>query len=155
MSLFSLLAMTLDTEQFEALSVFGFLSIGAICIFGIFLPLASWFAHKRKEREAFYKAETMRRITESSSDGAQTAIEYLREEDLRRAWHEREGIKMTGLILICVGAGICLFMWRLMGNGHGPWLAGAVPGMIGVAQIVYVYLLAEPLPPLKSREEQK
>ena len=42
-----------------------FLSIGAVCLFVIFIPLVAWIDNRRKEREAFYKADTMRRIAEA------------------------------------------------------------------------------------------
>jgi hypothetical protein len=33
---------------------------------------------RRKEREAFYKAETFRRVAEASGEGAKAALEMLR-----------------------------------------------------------------------------
>ncbi len=38
-----------------------FLSVGAVSLFVVFIPLVSWIDSRRKEREAFYKADTMRR----------------------------------------------------------------------------------------------
>ena len=57
-----------------------FLSIGAVALFVVFIPLTSWIDSQRREREAFYKAETMRRLAESSGEGAKAAIELLREQ---------------------------------------------------------------------------
>jgi len=48
-------------------TIFGlwmFLSIGAISV-GIFIPLVTFFVSRRKERQAFYRAETLRRIAEA------------------------------------------------------------------------------------------
>ena len=52
-----------------------FLSIGAVALFVVFIPVTTWIDSQRKEREAFYKAETVRRLTESSGEGAKAAIE--------------------------------------------------------------------------------
>ena len=42
-----------------------FLSVGAVALFVVFIPLVTWIESRRKEREAFYQADTMRRLTES------------------------------------------------------------------------------------------
>ena len=75
---------------------------------------------RRKEREAFYKAETLRRITESSSDGAKAAAELLRDEARREAIKTREGLKIGGLICIGVGVGLIIFLRVLLGSGGVP-----------------------------------
>ena len=46
-----------------------------------FLVFAVWFGTRQKEREAYYKSETLRRISESSGEGAKAAIDLLREEE--------------------------------------------------------------------------
>ena len=46
-----------------------FLAVGAVALFGIFLPATTWMEHRRKEREAFYKADTIRRIAEAPGQG--------------------------------------------------------------------------------------
>ena len=46
-----------------------------------FFPLTTWIENRRKEREAFYKAETIRRIAEAPGNGGKAAIELLREQE--------------------------------------------------------------------------
>ncbi|MGB6974442.1 MAG: hypothetical protein WBD67_07150 [Terracidiphilus sp.] len=121
-----------------------FLSIGAVALFVVFIPLVKWIETRGKEREAFYKADTIRRVAESSGEGAKAAIELLREEDRSRARRAREGLKIGGLINIAVGVGLVAFLHALIGGGV--YLCGLIPGFIGVAMLVYVYLLAGPLP---------
>ena len=41
--------------------------------------LSTWMEHRPKEREAFYRAETIRRIAEAPGEGGQ----FLREQALR------------------------------------------------------------------------
>lgn len=123
-----------------------FLSIGAVALFVVFIPLVTFMENRRKEREAFYKAETMRRLTESSSEGAKTALEMMREQSRGERIKAREGLKIGGLINIGVGVGLTIFLRFLLGTGdRSPWLCGLIPGFIGVAMLVYVYLMAAPI----------
>jgi hypothetical protein len=121
-----------------------FLSIGAVSLFVVFIPLVTFMENRRKEREAFYKAETLRRLTESSSEGAKTALAMMQAENRQERLKKREGMKIGGLINIGVGAGLMIFLRSLGGNGS-PWLCGLIPGFIGVALLVYVFVLAAPV----------
>jgi hypothetical protein len=119
-----------------------FLSIGAVSLFAIFLPAVVWLGKRGEEREAFYKAETLRRITEASGEGAKAAIELLREDDRLKRIKTREGLKLGGLICIAVGAALSL----LLGSRHqAGFLVGLIPGFIGIALLVYVYFLSSPV----------
>jgi hypothetical protein len=119
--------------------------------FGAFI---FWGTGRRQEREAFYKAETLRRITEASGDGAKAAIELLREDERIKAIKAREGLKMSGLINVGLGIALMIFLGTMFGVGGkslveegtgGVYLCGLIPGFIGVAMLVYAYLLAPPL----------
>jgi hypothetical protein len=121
-----------------------FLSIGAVSLFVVFIPLVTFMENRRKEREAFYKAETMRRLTESSSEGAKTALEMMREQGRVERIKSREGLKIGGLINVGVGGGLLVFLHSFMG-GRSPWLVGLIPGLVGVAMLVYVFFLASPI----------
>ena len=121
-----------------------FLSIGAVALFVVFIPLTSWIESQRKEREAFYKAETMRRLAESSGEGAKAAIELLREQSRIERNKKREGLKIGGVINIGVGVALMIFLRALVG-GKPVFLCGLIPGLIGVAMLVYVLFLAAPI----------
>ena len=108
-----------------------------------FLSVAVWVDGQKKEREAFYKAETLRRITESSGEGAKEALELLREEPRLENLKKYEGIKLGGLICIAVGVALMIFLKVQTASEPGaPYLVGLIPGLIGVAMLVYVYGLA-------------
>ncbi len=124
-----------------------FLSVSAVSMFVVFIPLVSWIDARRKEREAFYKAETLRRITESSNEGAKAAVEMLREQSRLERIRKREGLKAGGLINIGVGIALIIFLRVLIG-GHeqgSPYLVGLIPGFIGIAMLIYVYFMAGPI----------
>lgn len=109
----------------------------------VFLIINYWFRKRRKEREAFYKSETLKRITEASGEGAKQAIELLREDWRLKEREKRESMKIGGLINIGVGIALVPALWKLIGIEGG--LCGLIPGLIGVALLVYVYFLAAPL----------
>jgi len=118
-----------------------FLSIGAVALFVVFIPVTTWIDSQRKEREAFYKAETVRRLTESSGDGAKAAIELMREQDRMGRRKRTEGMKIGGLINIAVGVGLMIFLHALI-SGEPVYLCGLIPGLIGVALLAYALLLS-------------
>ena len=122
-----------------------FLAVGAVALFGIFLPTATWIEHRRKEREAFYKADSLRRIAEAPGEGSQTALQLLREEERIKRIKAREGLKIGGLINIGVGLGLIIFLHALTGSRVPVYLCGVIPGFIGVAMLIYVYVMASPI----------
>jgi hypothetical protein len=122
-----------------------FLSVGAVCLFVVFIPLVSWIESRRKEREAFYKADTVRRLVEASGEGAKAALELMREEERLKRIKIQEGLKIGGLINIAVGLGLGILLYSLVGTHDSPYLVGLIPGLIGVAMLVYVFFLAEPV----------
>jgi hypothetical protein len=130
-----------DPETLHSAGLWIFLSIGAISLFGIFIPTVTWIDSQRKEREAFYKAETIRRVAEASGEGGKAALELLQQQSRFERQKGREGMKIGGIICIAVGTASVIFL-RVQG---GPYLAGLVPAFVGVALLVYVYILAAPV----------
>jgi hypothetical protein len=128
---------------FGSFGLWAFLSVGAVALFGIFLPITTWLEARRKDREAFYKAETFRRVSEASGDGARASVEYLREQARLAQIRTLEGLKIGGLIMTGVGAGVMVLLWVLA--GHAEAVCGLVPLLIGVAMLVYVYYFARPV----------
>ncbi len=132
------------------LGLWAFLAIGAVALFGIFLPTTIWLESRRKEREAFYRSETLRRIAESSTDGAKSAMELLEQQNYQEQVKKREGMKVGGLINIGVGIALCIFLGFAGGDGPQKFI-GLIPGLVGVALLVYVYFMAAPIePPAKK-----
>ncbi len=130
-----------DPFSTPAFGLWMFLSIGAVALFVVFIPLVSWIDARRKEREAFYKADTMRRLVDSSGEGAKVALEMMREEDLQRQVKTREGLKIAGLINLAVGVALLIFLRALIGN-EPVYLCGLIPGFIGIAMLTYALFLA-------------
>jgi len=136
-----------DFRGVAAICLFLFLSVLMISIFSM-VSIAVWTEARRKEREAYYKAESLRRVAEMPGDGAKYVIELMREEEHNRQAEFRakemkqgEGMKIGGLVNIAVGVGLMALIAGTSPN-HGAYLVGLLPGLIGVALLVYALFIA-------------
>ena len=114
--------------------------VGSIALFS-FLAVASWSEARRKERETYYKTETLKKIAESSGEGAKSALELLREQEKNAAKRRLEGMKLGGLITAVVGIGVMVLLHGLE-HEEPVYLAGLIPLLIGLALLAYPFLLA-------------
>jgi uncharacterized protein (UPF0254 family) len=114
--------------------------IGSIALFS-FLGVASWSDARRKEREAYYTAETLKKIAESSGEGAKSALELLREKERNAVRRRLEGMKLGGLITAAVGLGVMALL-RGLEHEEPAYLIGLIPFLIGVALLVYAFMIA-------------
>jgi hypothetical protein len=119
--------------------VYIFMSVGAISLFS-FVAVASWADARRREREAFYKSEITRKIIETQGTGASSALELIREKEKIAARRRSEGIKLGGLVTTAVGIGLLIFL-RVLIKDEPVYLSGTIPLLIGVAFLVYAYIL--------------
>ena len=118
--------------------------VAIILITFAFVSVLHWIDSQRKERDAFYKAETIRRVTEASGEGAQAAVELMKADERLKRLKAREGLKIGGLINIGVGVGVMIFLHELLA-GTAIYFSGAIPALSGVGFLAYVYILAAPI----------
>ena len=114
--------------------------VGSIALFS-FLSVAAWSDARRKEREEYYRNETLKKIAESSGEGARAAIELLHEQNRTVTKRRLEGMKLGGLITAVVGIGVMALLRGLV-NDEPVYLAGLIPLLIGAALLMYTFLLA-------------
>ncbi|MGB9205498.1 MAG: hypothetical protein WCB94_16190 [Terriglobales bacterium] len=114
--------------------------VGSIALFS-FLSVAAWSDARRRERQEYYRSETLKKIAESSGEGAKAAIELLREQNNNVTRRRVEGMKLGGLITAVVGIGIMVFLHGLV-REEPVYLAGLIPLLIGVALLTYTFFLA-------------
>jgi hypothetical protein len=122
--------------------LFLFLSVGSIAVFS-FISVAVWSSQRRREREAYYRSEALKKIADTQGTGSVSALEFLREEDRIATRRQREGQQLGGLITIAVGTGMMIFLHAMPDpDAHFVYLVGLIPFLIGVALLAYAYLLA-------------
>jgi Flp pilus assembly protein TadB len=128
------------SEVGPEVAVFVFLSIGSVALFS-FVAVASWANARRKEREAYYKNDALKKIAESPAPSAAAALEYLREQHRNTARRRHEGMKLGGLITTAVGLALLIFLWKLVGPPIH--LAALIPLLVGLVLIGYAYSAAK------------
>lgn len=129
-----------DMGGIANLGVFLVPIVGSIALFS-FLAVASWSDARRKEREAYYTADALKKIADSSAEGAKSAVEYLREQNSMAVRKKVEGMKLGGLITAAVGIGLMIFL-HAVEREEPAYLVGTIPLFIGLALMVYGFVLA-------------
>ena len=112
-----------------------FLSVGAIGMWS-FIAVAAWSDNRRREREAYYRSETLKRIAEIP---AEHGLALLREDERNAMRRRRENLKVGGLAWAAAGTGVLVFLRSI---AFGVYLVGLIPLLVGAAVLAYAYLLA-------------
>jgi hypothetical protein len=114
--------------------------VGSIALFS-FLAVASWSDARRRERETYYNTEALKKIAESSGEGAKGALEYLQQQDRGITRRRLEGMKLGGLITAGVGIGVMALLRGLV-HDEPVYLVGLIPLLVGAALLIYAFALA-------------
>jgi hypothetical protein len=117
--------------------------VGAVALFA-FLSVAAWADGRRREREALYRSEILKKLADSTGETARQILTLIHAQDRNAERKSREGMKLGGLIVTVVGAGT-MMMFRIMTPG-AEWAVGLIPFLVGVALLLYVYILAPRTP---------
>lgn len=123
-----------------SVALWEFLSVGAVALFS-FLAVASWSESHRREREAYYKSEAIRRLAASTPEVAAPALEFLREQERNDRERVRAQIKIGGLVTCGVGIGVMVFLWALIREAP-IYLSGLIPLLIGAGLLAWSYIPA-------------
>jgi hypothetical protein len=111
--------------------LFVFLSFGAVALFS-FIAVTTWAGARRREREAYYRSETLKKIADTQGAGGGSALEFLREEEKIERRRKREGQKLGGLITMAVGVGMMIFLYSVPDpDAHFAYRVGLIPLLIG------------------------
>jgi ferric-dicitrate binding protein FerR (iron transport regulator) len=109
-----------------------------------FVSIQVWADQRRKEREAFYRSEVLKKLADATGAQVQQVLEMMREQDRNKERREREGGKLAGLIVTGVGVGLSA-MFALLAPG-GVWGIGLFPLFVGLALLLHNYVLAPRTP---------
>jgi hypothetical protein len=120
--------------------VFVFLAVGAVALFSM-ISVAVWSGARRQEREAYYKADMMKKVAEAQGPGANSALEMMREEARIATVRMKQGLQIGGLITGAVGLGVLIFLRFLLGADQGVYLCGLIPLFVGMALFASSYLV--------------
>jgi len=119
-----------------------FLGLSSIALFS-FIAVARWATERRREREAYYRSETVKKIAEAQGAGGGSALEFLREEEKIEARRKREGQKLGGLITMAVGVGLMIFLYSIPDpDARFAYRVGLIPLLIGVVLLGNALLAA-------------
>jgi hypothetical protein len=121
-----------------AVALWEFLSVGAVGLFS-FLAIASWSESRRREREAYYRSEAIRKLAEAPPDVAASAFEFLREQEGNDRKRVRAQIKIGGLVTCGVGIGVMVFLSALIREAP-IYLSGLIPLLVGAALLAWSYI---------------
>src|SRR5579864_9223304 len=102
-----------------------------------FVAVVTWADIRRREREAYYRHETMKKLSEVGESG----LALLREDERSAMRRRRENIKLGGLITAAAGIGLMIFL-RAIDSNRPVYLAGLIGFLIGLALLSYSYILA-------------
>ncbi|MBV9267071.1 MAG: hypothetical protein JO061_12955 [Acidobacteriaceae bacterium] len=108
-----------------------FLSICVISVFSWF-AVAQWAEARRREREAYYRSEVLKKLAESSGAGGEVSLEIMREQHRIENTRRREGLRIGGLITFAVGIGLVVFLHGLIPN-EPVYMCGLIPLLVGIA----------------------
>jgi hypothetical protein len=123
-----------------AVALWEFLSVGAFALFS-FLAIASWSESRRREREAYYRGEAVRKVADAQPEIAASAFDFLREQERNDKERVRAQIKIGGLVTCAAGIGTMIFLWALIRDAP-IYLSGSIPLLIGVALLAWSYIPA-------------
>jgi hypothetical protein len=139
-------------DGFPGIGLWLFLFIGAVAL-AVFLSLVIRCGSRCREHETYYKAETLRRITEPSAESAKAAMELLREEARHKLIARREHLKVAGLFMVAMALALAIFLRAAPGLGGVPggevagpaYLSALILGFPGIAMLIYLYFLSKPV----------
>ncbi len=115
-----------------------FVPLLLIAVFS-FVAVLVWADTRRREREALYRSEMIKKVSESQGGGS--LVEFLREEERIAAARNREGQRLGGLVTVAVGVALVAMLTGLDRN-EPAYLVGLIPLLAGAAILFYSYLLA-------------
>lgn len=105
----------------------------------VFIVVYIWIRQKRKERESYYRFELSKHLADKGM--GEEALMKLLETDKKSRWTDRrEGLKLSGLILLGIGVGLLIGL-RFIEDAD-VWMVGWIPAALGAGLLVYGLFLA-------------
>jgi hypothetical protein len=106
-----------------------------------FVSVVIWTEARRKEREALYRAELLKKLAETPGPGADAVLASLREEDQRRHGRRREFVTLGGLLCLALGLAVLMAVGMSHSHDNSGYVLAFVPMFLGVALIGHARLV--------------
>jgi hypothetical protein len=101
-----------------------------------FVSVVIWTEARRKEREALYKSELLKKLAETPGPGADAVLGNLREEEERKRERRRGILSLGGLLLAALGLAVLVGHWVTPDTrDDGIWALCFVPLFLGAVLV--------------------
>jgi uncharacterized membrane protein YeaQ/YmgE (transglycosylase-associated protein family) len=111
--------------------------VGSVVFFA-FLSVVGWAQQKRREREAFYRHEVLKKLIEQGGAGGQQVSEMMRKEVELRGRQRKEARILSGLITAVIGVSLMILLYVLV-PGQGVWTTGLIPFSVGTVILLFAF----------------
>ena len=113
-----------------------------LAIFGglfSFLAVAAWTESRRREREAYYRSEVLKKAMELPGPESAAVLAHLKEQELaeirRQTREKRRSLLTGGLTTAAAGIGLMIFLRPVVFRGQAVYLVGLIPLLVGLALV--------------------
>jgi Flp pilus assembly protein TadB len=113
----------------------------AVAVFG-FLAVVVWLRSRKEQRIAADRHDIYRKMLEQSGASVDAVHDLMLRDDERLAQKDIDDARSAGMILVALGIGLAVFLLAVAKSGDGIYLVGAIPGLIGMAQLLHATILA-------------
>jgi hypothetical protein len=111
-----------------------------VCVFA-FASIVFWTQARRKEREALYHSEALKKVADTAAPGATVALEMMREHERIERRKRREARNLVGILCAASGLGLMMFL-RVIERREPIFVIGMIPFLVGLALLVFGPLVA-------------
>lgn len=113
-------------------AVFGLIFIPVLgVVFFTFIVALVWVEARRRERQAFYFSETVKKLADA---GGSSATDFLREYERGKSRRLRDGLTIAGLVGSLAAIGLMVFLHSI--KGPPVYLVGLIPLLACVGLLV-------------------
>lgn len=113
--------------------------VGSVVFFA-FLTVVGWAQQKRREREAFYRHDVLKKLVEQGGAGGAQALEMIRTEAQLQDRRRREARLLGGLITAAIGASVMILLYVLV-PAISVWTAGLIPFTVGAVIVLFALFM--------------
>jgi hypothetical protein len=119
---------------------------GAVMFIGVFgfLAVGAWAGARASERKAQARYALLAKVAEQPPESARLVVEFLREDEARKAYEgairARQHGLQAGAVIAAVGVGLGVFLYMIQPTVHRPvWPMGSMLVLMGLVIAGFAY----------------